>query len=101
MKTISDSSPEIIVPKTIVPKISQTPNITGFRETLTHGKKNIDNPKVSPDIICPAIFKTGKNITKKYYFPSEFPNLTKLKSLTTNPVKKGGRKTRRSNRKVI
>jgi len=66
---------------------------TGFKETLKPSTiQNLKQSTINANIICPAIFKSGKNVTKKYYFPSEFPNLTKLKSI----VPKGGRKTRRN-----
>lgn len=53
-----------------------------FRTTLTQ-KKKIDKHIIqNSNIICKAILKSGKNITrKKYYLPSEFPNLTKLKPI--------------------
>jgi hypothetical protein len=64
----------------------------GFKETLRPSSiQNLKQSTINSNIICPAIFKSGKNVTKKYYFPSEFPYLTGLKSV----VPKGGRKTRR------
>ena len=77
-----------------------TPILTkkaGFRQTLKRSKKIVKPLHENPNIICKAILKSGKNLTKKYYFPSEFPNLTKLKPV----IQKGGitKKRRGKNRK--
>jgi hypothetical protein len=54
-----------------------------FRTTLNKTKKNIKPiTTTNPNIICKAILKSGKNLTKKYYIPSQFPNLTKLKPVS-------------------
>ena len=48
---------------------------------------------------CPQIFNIGKKVNNKFFIPSQFPNLTKKKSLL-----KGGRKhmkTKNRNRKGI
>ena len=77
-----------------------TPILTkqaGFRQTLKRSRKIVKPLHENPNIICKAILKSGKNLTKKYYFPSEFPNLTKLKPV----IQKGGltKKRRGKNRK--
>jgi hypothetical protein len=59
-----------------------------FRTTLNQTKKNIKPITTNPNIICKAIHKTGKNMTKKYYLPSQFPNLTKLKPITSTESSK-------------
>lgn len=65
----------------------------GFRETLKPlSTQNTKQTTINSNVICPSIFKSGKNVTKKYYFPSEFPNLTKLKSIGSM---KGGTKTKK------
>lgn len=52
-----------------------------FRSTLTQ-KKIVKPINTNPNIICKAILQSGKNMTKKkYYLPSQFPNLTKLKPM--------------------
>ena len=51
-----------------------------FRTTLKQTQKQIKPIKINPNTICKAILNSGKNLTKKkYYLPSQFPNLTKLK----------------------
>jgi DNA repair exonuclease SbcCD ATPase subunit len=74
---------------------------TTYSDTLI---KNVKQPQVlqrinvNSNTICPSIFKMGKNVTKKYYFPSEFPNLTNIKNIKGMiPPLKGGyrRKTRK------
>jgi centrosomal protein CEP76 len=77
--------------------LSQNLNKTGFKESLKQ-KTNQKQTQISinGNYICPAIFKSGKNVTKKYYFPSEFPNLTKLKSVVSI---KGGKRQTNKNKK--
>jgi hypothetical protein len=74
---------------------------TAYSDTLI---KNVKQPQVlqrtnvNSNTICPSIFKMRKNVTKKYYFPSEFPNLTNIKNIKGMiPPLKGGyrRKTRK------
>jgi hypothetical protein len=66
-------------------KASSQPSVTpekklGFRETLSQTKKIVKSINATPNIICKSILKSGNNLTKKkYYLPSQFPNLTKLK----------------------
>jgi hypothetical protein len=53
-----------------------------FRTTLKQTQKQIKPIKINPNTICKAILNSGKNLTKKkYYLPSQFPNLTKLKPI--------------------
>jgi hypothetical protein len=73
---------------------------TGYSDTLIKPVKQpqvISNRIIKPDIICPKIYKNGKNVTRKYFFPSEFPNLTNIKNMDT--VKKGGYRTKRRKRR--
>jgi hypothetical protein len=60
---------------------------TGFSETIVP-KKNVSTvPIKSNTNQCPQIFVIGKKVNNKFFIPSQFPNLTKKKSLL-----KGGRK---------
>jgi hypothetical protein len=88
---------------------TKTPVETGFSKTL-HPLSNHTIHKPSVDkIVCPQIYETGKNVNKKYYLPSQFPNITKrniIKTNTTNRMKpmikgkkrekKGGSKKRKT-----
>ena len=74
---ISTAEFEKLMPK---PKPPKPPIEAGFRKTLRKTKKIVKPINANPNIICKAILQSGKNITKKkYYLPSQFPNLTKLK----------------------
>jgi hypothetical protein len=74
----------------------------GFSETIVPNQ-NVSTglgPKRPNMKLCPQIFDIGKKVNNKFFIPSQFPNLTKKKSLL-----KGGRKhmktkgrSRRSNR---
>ena len=72
---------------------------TGFRETLVPNK-NVSTGTINPNRkLCPQIFNIGKKVNNKFFIPSQFPNLTKTKSLL-----KGGRKhmkTKNRNKKGI
>ena len=72
---------------------------TGFRETLVPRINGSTEPKKTKMEQCPQIFNIGKKVNNKFFIPSQFPNLTKKKSLL-----KGGRKhmkTKNRNRKGI
>ena len=79
----------------------QVPVNAGFSETIVP-RINVSTglgPKRPNMKLCPQIFDIGKKINNKFFIPSQFPNLTKTKSLL-----KGGRKhmkTKGRNRKVI
>ena len=71
----------------------------GFSETIV--LKNVSTGTIKPNtnLLCQQIFNIGKKVNNKFFIPSQFPNLTKKKSLL-----KGGRKhmkTKNRNRKVI
>ena len=72
---------------------------TGFRETIVP-RINVSTGTINPNTNpCPQIFNIGKKVNNKFFIPSQFPNLTKKKSLL-----KGGRKhmkTKNRNRKGI
>lgn len=60
----------------------------GFRDTLNLTKKTklTANAKKT-NVSCSEIYQTGKYINQAFYFPSEFPNLTKLKNINiTEPI---------------
>ncbi len=74
----------------------------GFSETL---KQMSSNPPVQNinNRICEDIFDKGKNVNKKFFFPSEFPKITKIKSnantSTNKKSLKGGKRHARKSRK--
>ena len=71
----------------------------GFSETIVPRINGSTGPKRPNMKLCPQIFDIGKKVNNKFFIPSQFPNLTKKKSLL-----KGGRKhmkTKNRNRKVI
>ena len=74
--------------------IPSKPKENGYRQSLKNVKSNIKPKGVNSNIICPAILNTGKkSVSKKYYFPSEFPTLTNLKPVI--PGKKKLQSTRK------
>lgn len=71
----------------------------GFTETLTNStKQSVISSQVNPNI-CDNIFINGSKVTKKYFYPSEFPKLTKIKPITLS-IKKGGKKNKKKSRKL-
>ena len=69
----------------------------GFTESLRrHSRKSINNRVANPNI-CKNIFMNGLNVNSQYFFPSEFPNLTKIKSVPI--ITKGGKRTRKNKSK--
>jgi len=64
---------------------------TGFSDTLT---SNVS--KINPNI-CLPIFMNGQNVNKNYFYPSEFPNLTKIKPFVN--LTKGGKKSGKKSKK--
>lgn len=84
--TIDSEEPLIISPK---PKKFKH---LGFRETLKRKNKPKSNIPIPIDInICSDIFKNGSKVNSKYYFPSQFPNITTTRRIPT--IKKGGKKS--------
>jgi hypothetical protein len=66
-------------------------NRLGFTETLKRKpNKSSTKKKINPNI-CPTIFMNNHNANTLYYYPSEFPNLTKIKSVPI--IRKGGKRT--------
>jgi len=53
----------------------------GFSETLKQKDNSVSKRMAINSIICQNIYENGKKVSKKYFFPSEFPKLTKIKSL--------------------
>ena len=74
----------------------------GFSETIVPNQ-NVSTglgPKRPNMKLCPQIFDIGKKVNNKFFIPSQFPNLTKKKSLIkggSKHMKTKGR-SRRSNR---
>ena len=78
---------------TISKKKTRRTNNIGFTETLKKSNVKITTKQRSNRDICNNIFINGSNVNNKYFYPSEFPNITKLKPVTFT-VKKGGKKRR-------
>ena len=69
----------------------------GFTESLRkHSRKLVNNRVANPNI-CKNIFMNGLNVNSQYFYPSEFPNLTKIKSVPI--ITKGGKRTRKNKSK--
>lgn len=65
----------------------------GFTDTLVKPVSEISPaspPKINNDI-CLDIYKYGLKVNNKYYYPSQFPNLTKINPVS-HTVKNGGKK---------
>lgn len=75
---------------------------TGFTETLVRKEKEIQM-KLNKQETCSNIFNNGLKLNNKYFYPSEFPNLTNIKPLIISKKRqfKGGkRNTRKTKPKV-
>jgi len=70
--------------------------LVGFTETLKKTNGNVQQkPKPLPNSsICQNIFTDGSKINNKYFYPSEFPKLTKINPISVL-TKKGGRNYKR------
>ena len=53
----------------------------GFTETLKKTNANVQQNPLPNSSICQNIFTDGSKINNKYFYPSEFPKLTKI-----NPI---------------
>lgn len=72
---------------------------SGFRETLKNKtEKRIPRHRIGTNI-CKDIITEGSKVTKKYFYPSEFPKLTKINVITIRMMK-GGKPNKKS-RKLI
>ena len=72
------------------PKASKSP-LLGFTETLKLSSPPPPKQGVNPNL-CDIIYTTGSKTQKnKYYYPSEFPKITKRKPITLSG-KKGGKR---------
>lgn len=69
----------------------------GFRETLKPSAK-IESSKIDKNI-CQNILTNGTKVNTKYFFPSEFPKITKINPITVTN-KKGGQRKSRKRRKI-
>jgi hypothetical protein len=69
---------------------------TGFTETLKQQPNSNNQQKHIPlkPSICQNIFINGSKTNNKYFYPSEFPKLTKIKPISIL-TKKGGRNYKR------
>ena len=80
----------IVQPTTDISK----PKLLGFSETLkTKVEQSKKLPTLNPNI-CQNIFVNGSKVNKKYFYPSEFPKLTKIKPITVS-IKRGGKRKSR------
>ena len=84
--------PQLNVPVPINTKL-------GFRETLKMRVSKQKPVSVLNPNICQNIFMNGSKVTKKYFYPSEFPKLTKIKPITLSIKKGGKRKQKNSNKR--
>ena len=89
MQTLS--KPQLNVPVPINTKL-------GFRETLKMRVSKQKPVSVLNPNICQNIFMNGSKVTKKYFYPSEFPKLTKIKPITLS-IKKGGKRKQKNTNK--
>jgi hypothetical protein len=89
MQTLS--KPQLNVPIPINTKL-------GFRETLKMRVSKQKPVSVLNPNICQNIFMNGSKVTKKYFYPSEFPKLTKIKPITLS-IKKGGKRKQKNTNK--
>jgi len=71
---------------------TKRPLNVGFRETLKKRTKSNAQTKRVNSNICTNIFDNGSKTTRKYFYPSEFPKLTKIKPIT---LTRGGKKINR------
>ena len=79
-------------------QIRPVPINAGFTETLVSKSYINTGPMIPNMTLCPKILDIGKKVNGKYFFPSQFPNLTKHKSLVIDispQISKGGRKSRK------
>ena len=92
MQTLSKPQLNVPVPVPINTKL-------GFRETLKMRVSKQKPVSVLNPNICQNIFMNGSKVTKKYFYPSEFPKLTKIKPITLSIKKGGKRKQKNSNKR--
>jgi len=59
----------------------------GFKETIKY-KPVTESIPININV-CSDIFKNGSKVNNKYYFPSQFPNITAINNFS---VKKGGKR---------
>ena len=74
----------------------------GFSETIVPRINGSTGPgPIIPNTkpLCPQIFNIGKKVNNKFFIPSQFPNLTKKKSLLKEGIKHMN--TQNKNKKVI
>jgi len=67
----------------------------GFSETLKNQTEKRSPLQRKSTKVCEDIFINGSKVTKKYFYPSEFPKLTKIKPITVT-MKKGGKRNKKS-----
>jgi hypothetical protein len=81
------------------PSIPLSPPTYGFTDSLTKDPLAIPIPKpIKNPNICNTIFNIGSGTQKnKYFFPSEFPKLTRRKPLTITTKTGGKRKSYKKN----
>ena len=91
MQTLSKPQLNVPVPVPINTKL-------GFRETLKMRVSKQKPVSVLNPNICQNIFMNGSKVTKKYFYPSEFPKLTKIKPITLS-IKKGGKRKQKNTNK--
>ena len=72
----------------------------GFTESLKTPTTLKSNSKVNTNI-CQNIFMNGLNVTKKYFYPSQFPNITRIKPIAITMKKNANRDKKFIKRKGV
>jgi|688.fasta_scaffold99359_2 hypothetical protein len=72
---------------------------SGFTETLKPSENQAKELSKLDKNICQNIFINGSKVNKKYFYPSEFPKLTKIKPITVSNKKGGSKRKRKSLKK--
>jgi hypothetical protein len=80
--------------------IINTKNL-GFSESIKRKKEDQKKSNTISQNICEYIFINGSKVNKKFYCPSQFPKLTRIKSITVSNKKGGKRKTRKYSKRKI
>jgi hypothetical protein len=79
-------------------------NRRGFTETIVR-KGNIPIGPQRPNLtLCPTLFNTGNRVNEKYFIPSQFPNITKIKPIVIEKktkTKGGGKSCKNNKGKII
>ncbi len=84
--------------KPSAPEYVDNTKLLGFRETLVQQPFVETNDNSTNKDICENIFINSSKINSRYFFPSEFPKITKIKPITFS--KKGGKRKNKTRKFV-